>query len=151
MCKHFLLDSEMDNGRHRVIGFAIEIVDAHSLSHKLDTVFEKLKCEAELTVAFDFVLMNLENRSCWYYYAHEKTLMERSKLVATKEDLVKIKNVLSNTDAIEECTKKERANTKKSCKLINITVLLLFSEKFPWVVSTQYCQNHSQRTNLLTV
>ena len=46
-----------------VISCGIEIVDAHTLSYKLDTVFEKLKGEAELNVAFDFVLMNLENRT----------------------------------------------------------------------------------------
>ena len=37
--------------------------------------------------------------------------MEPLQHVATKEDLVKIKNALKETDAIEACTK-ERANTK---------------------------------------
>ena len=84
----------------------MEILDAHTLSQKLDTVFEKLKCAAKLNIAFGCVLTNVEDGFCRYYYAHENTLTERSKLVATKEDLVKIKNLLRNTDVIEACTKK---------------------------------------------
>ena len=55
--------------------------------------------------------------------------MEQSKLVVTKEDLVKINNVLSNTDVIEACTKK-RANRKwKFYKLSNDTIFaVLFTE-----------------------
>ena len=57
--------------------------------------------------------------------------MERSKLVATKEVLVKIKNVLSNTDVIEACTK-ERANTKwKFYKLTNVTVFAALLREVP--------------------
>ena len=99
----------MENGRHRISIFAMEIMDAHTLSKKLDTVFEKLKCAAKLSIAFGFVLKNVEDGACRYYYAHENnTVMERSKLVATKEGLVKVKNVLSNIDLIEACTE-ERA------------------------------------------
>ena len=43
-CKHFLVNSDMEKWRHRVFNFAIDILDAHTLSQKLDTVFEKLKC-----------------------------------------------------------------------------------------------------------
>ena len=66
------------------------------------------------------MLKNVEG-SCRYYYAHENiTLVERSKLVATTKDLTKIKNLLSNTDVIESCTRK-RANTKrKFYKLTNV-------------------------------
>ena len=72
----------------------------NSLSKKIDSEFEKFKCSAKFNVAFGFVLKNVENGTCGFYYAHEnKTLLERSKFLATKEDLLKIKNVLSNTDA----------------------------------------------------
>ena len=84
-CTHFLVDSELENGRHIVVIFAMEILDAHILSQKLDTVFEKLKCAAKWNVAFGFVLKNVEEGTCRYNYAHENnTEMERSKLVATK-------------------------------------------------------------------
>ena len=89
----------------------MDILDAHTLTKKLDTVFQKFNCAVMLNVAFGFVFNKLEERICRYYYAHENnTLMERSKLVATKEDLVKIKNELSNTDVIEACTKKTSQN-----------------------------------------
>ena len=110
-CKHFLVDSRMENGRHRVFNVAMEILYANTLSQELDTMFEKLKCAANLNIVFGFVLNNVEDGTCRYYYAHEKnTLMKRSKLVMTKYVLVKMKNVLSITDVIEACTN-ERAKT----------------------------------------
>ena len=111
-CKHFLVDSKVDNGRHRVFTYAKEILDAHTLSQRLDKMFEKVKFAAKLIVAFGFVPKNVEDRTFRYCYAYENnTLMGRSELVANKEVLIKIKNVLSNTDVKEACTK-ERANTK---------------------------------------
>ena len=38
----------------------MNILDAHTLSQKLDTVFDKLKCVAKLNVPFGFVLTNVE-------------------------------------------------------------------------------------------
>ena len=91
-CRHLLVDSERDNGRHRVLNFAMELLDAHTFSHNLDTVLEKRKCAAKFNVAFGFVHKNVEERRCRYYSAHENNiLMERSKFVATKEGLVKVK------------------------------------------------------------
>ena len=62
--------------------------------------------------------------NCRYYYAHNNNLIERLKLVAIKDDLGKIKNVLSNTDVIEACTKK-RARTKWN--LFNLTIVTGFA------------------------
>ena len=79
---------------------------------KLDVVFDSLKYAAKLILAFGFVITNVEDESCRYYFEHEKTkVLERSKLVATTEDLSKIKNLLSNTDFIESCTR-QRADRK---------------------------------------
>ena len=90
-CKHFLVDSEMENERNRVLNFAMDTLDPKYVLEKLDVVFDSLKCAAELNVAFGFVLKNVEGGSCRYNYAHENnTLLERSKLVATTEDLTKI-------------------------------------------------------------
>ena len=87
-------------------------LDPKFLLEKLDVVIDSLKCAAKLNVAFSFVLRNVEDRSYRYYFAHENnTQLERSKLVATREDLIKIKNLLSNTDVIETCTR-EWAKTK---------------------------------------
>ena len=70
--KHILVDSEMENGRHRVYNFVVDTLDAKYLLEKLDNVFDTLKCAAEVIVAFGLVLEKVEYRSCRYYYAHEK-------------------------------------------------------------------------------
>ena len=70
--KKFLVDSELENGRHRVFNSAMGTLDARTLSTKLDTVFEKLKYAAKVNVAFGFLLKNREDGTCWCYCAHEK-------------------------------------------------------------------------------
>ena len=54
--------------------------------------------------------------------------MEQSKLVATKIDLVKIKNVLNSTDVIEACTKKEQIQSGNSTNSQMWLFSLLYSE-----------------------
>ena len=53
-CKHFLVDSEFENGRHKVFNFALNVLDAHRMNEKLDTVFNSLKCAAKINMAFGF-------------------------------------------------------------------------------------------------
>ena len=62
----FLNDSEMETGRHRISNFAIDTLDPKNLIEKLDVVFDSLKCAAKLNVAFNFVLRNVEDKSCRY-------------------------------------------------------------------------------------
>ena len=91
-CKHFLTDTEMENGRHRVLKFAMSSFDMSSLNDKLDFVFKELKCAAKVNLAFVFVLKNIEDGSCRYFYAHENnTFMERSKLVCTQADMTNLR------------------------------------------------------------
>ena len=48
-------------------------------------VFERIRNAAELNVAFDFVLKNVEKGSCRYYYAQENsTAQHHSKLPLQK-------------------------------------------------------------------
>ena len=131
-CKHFMVDSEMNNGRRRVYNFAKPTVDPKYLLEKLDIVFDSLKCAAMLNVAFGFVLQNVEDGSCRYYYAHEiNTLLERCKLVATTEDLTEVKNLLSNTGITESC-KRERANTKWIFyKVTSLTIFAALLKEVP--------------------
>ena len=63
-CKHFLTDTEMENGRHRVINFAMSTFDIYLLNDKLDYVFRQLKCAAKVNLAFGFVLKDIEDGSC---------------------------------------------------------------------------------------
>ena len=91
-CKHFLTDAEMQNGRHRVFNFAMSSFDVSLLNRKLDYVFKELKCAAKVNLAFGFVLRNIEDGMCRYFYAHENnTIMEREKLVCTQIDLTNLK------------------------------------------------------------
>ena len=55
-CKHFLTDTEMENGRHRVFNFAMSSFNMSLLNDKLDYVFKELKCAAKINLAFGFVL-----------------------------------------------------------------------------------------------
>ena len=48
-----------------------------------------------------------------FFYAHENnTLLDRSKLVCTKDDLSKLKDILNKTDLIESCSR-ENLSTKR--------------------------------------
>ena len=60
-CKHFLTDTEMENGRHRVFNFAMSSSDMSLLNDKLDYVFKELKCAAKVNLAFGFVRKNFED------------------------------------------------------------------------------------------
>ena len=62
----------MENGSHRVFDFAMEILDALTLSQKQDTVFEKLKFAANLKVAvgpcsrilkMDFIVFTMHTKT----------------------------------------------------------------------------------------
>ena len=127
-CKHFLVDSEIQKGRHSVIFFAVNNLTAQVLEEKLDRVLDKLKCVAKLNLALGFILKIIEDGKFRYFYAHENnTLLEQTKLVSNKDDIAKLKEILKTTDVIESCTK-ERTNTKwrlsKLSKLTKIAALL---------------------------
>ena len=111
-CKHFLTDTELENGRHRVFNFAMSSFDMSLLNDKLDYVFKELKCAAKVNLAFGFVLKNIEDGMCRYFYAHENnTVMERSKLVCTQTDMNYLKDRMQKMDIVDLCTR-ERVNTK---------------------------------------
>ena len=111
-CKHFFSDTEMKNGRHRVFNFAMSSFDISLLKDKLDFVFKELKCAAKVNIAFGFVLKIIEDGLCRYFYAHENnTIMEKSKLVCTPDDIVNLKEKIQKMDIIDLCTR-DRANTK---------------------------------------
>ena len=110
-CKHFMTDTEKEKGKHRVFNLAMSSFDMSLLNDKLDYVFKELKCAAKVILAFGFVLKNIEDGMCRYFYAHENnTNMETSKLVCTQTDMTNLKDRMQKTDIVEYCTR-ERANT----------------------------------------
>ena len=70
-CKHFLTDTQMENGRLRVFNFAMSSFDIPLLNDKLDYIFKELKCAAKINLAIGFVLKNIEDGMLRYFYAHE--------------------------------------------------------------------------------
>ena len=45
-CQHFLVDSGLEKGRHRVFNFAMSTFDNSLINQKLDLVFNGLNCAA---------------------------------------------------------------------------------------------------------
>ena len=122
-CKHCFTDTELENGRHRVFNFAMSSFDMSLLNNKLDYVFQELKCAAKVNPEFGFVLKNIEDGMCRYFYAHENnTVLEKSKLVFTQTEMTNLKDRMQKMDIVDICTR-ERANTKlKFYKLTNLTI-----------------------------
>ena len=110
--KHFLVDFEIQKGRHSVFNFVVNILTAQVIEEKLDRVPDNLKCAAKPNLALGFILKNIEDGKFRYFYAYENnTLLEQSKVVSNKDDMAKLKKTLKKNDVIESCTK-ERSNTK---------------------------------------
>ena len=91
-----------------------------------------MKCAAKVNLAFGFILKNIEDGGFRYFYAHENnTLLDRSKLACTHDDLAKLKDFLNQTDVIESCSR-ERMNTKwRFYKLTNLTVFAALLKDVP--------------------
>ena len=121
-CEHFLTNTEMKNGRHTVFNFAMSSFDISLLNDKLDFVFNELKCAAKVNLAFGFVLKNIEDGMCRYFYAHDNnTFAERTKLVCTQVDMTNLNDKMQKMDIVDICTR-ERANTNWIIyKLENLT------------------------------
>ena len=131
-CRHFLVDSELQKGRHSVFNFAVNSLTAQVIEEKLDCVLYKLTSVAKLNLALGLILKNIEDRKFRYFYAHENnSLLEQSKLVSNKDDMAKLKEILEKTDVIESCTK-ERSNTKwRFFKLTNLTIFAALIRDIP--------------------
>ena len=97
--------------------------DMSLLNDKLDYVFKELKCAAKVNLAFGFVLKEIEDGMCRYFYTHgNNTIMERCKLVCTPADMTNLQSRMQKMDIVDVCSR-ERANTKwKFYKLTNLTV-----------------------------
>ena len=60
-CNHFLVDSELEKGRHSVINFAMSSLSNSFFNENMDHVFNQLKCAAKVNLAFGFVPKNLDD------------------------------------------------------------------------------------------
>ena len=100
--QHFLLNTEMENGRHKVFNFQMSKLDTKIINEKLEEVFNKLDSAAKIDIALDFVLQNIETGDYRYFYAHENnTLFEKSHLLCTKADLITIQGKVEKFNIVE--------------------------------------------------
>ena len=119
----FFVDSELGKGRHCNFKFIMSYFNNSFLNEKVDHVFNQPNCAAKNNLAFRFVLENIEDRTCRYFYALENNLvMESSKPVCTQHDIVNLKkNCRKWILLIFSLGKKLRLNGN-FCKLITVTV-----------------------------
>ena len=90
----------------RVLDFAMSSFNMSLLNDKLDYVFKELKCAAKVNLAFGFVLKNIEDGMCRYFYAHENNIiMERAKFACTQAYMTSLKNRMQKLDIVDHCTR----------------------------------------------
>ena len=131
--RHFLVDSELQKGRHSVFNSVVNNLTAQVIEEKLDGVLDKLKCAAKLNLALGFILKNIEDGKFRYFYAHENnTLLEQSNRVSNKDDRAKLKEISKKTDVIDSSYTKERSNTKwRFLKLTKLTIIAALLRDIP--------------------
>ena len=131
-CQHFLVNTEMENGRPKVFYFQMSKLDTKIINEKLEEVFNKLDSAAKINIALDFVIPNIETGEYRYFYAHENnTLFEKSHLLCTKADLITIQRKVEKFDIVEQCTQ-ERQKRKWRLKLItNVPIFAALLKKIP--------------------
>ena len=94
-CQHFFVVSEIGRARHKVFEYAVGALNQTIVNKKLDHFFNSLTCAAKMNLAFGFSLKNIEDEGFRFLYAHKNnTLLDRSKLVCTHNDLAKLKDFL---------------------------------------------------------
>ena len=131
-CKHFNIDSEIEKARFKMFKYAIETLSTKIVEKRLDHVFKNLSCAAKVNLAFEFLLKNINSERFRYLYAHENnTLLDRSKLVCTKDDLTKLKDILNKTDLINSCSREKMSTKWRFYKLKDLTVFAALFKDVP--------------------
>ena len=141
-CQKFSVDSKLERARQKIFKYAVEALNEKIVNEKLNHFFNNLKCAAKVNLAFGFILKNIEDGGFRYFYAHENnTLVDRSTLVCSHEDLAKLKDFLNKTDVTESCSR-ERRNTKwRFYKMTNLTVFAALLKDVPMGARTQCYPN----------
>ena len=122
-CQQFLVDSKFESASHKLFNYTVETLKETVVNVKLDHVFNNLKGAVNLN--FGFILKNIEGGGFRYFYAQKnQTLLFRSKLVRTHDDLKKLKDFLNKTDLIESCS-------PERIKLTNLTVFAALLKDIP--------------------
>ena len=88
-CQHYLEDSELERARQKVFSYAVETLNESLVNKELLQQFKK-SSKIEFGSWFHF---EKKDGGFRYFYAHENhTLLDRSKLVCSRDDLAKPKD-----------------------------------------------------------
>ena len=118
MLVNILLDTEVENGRHKVFNFQMSKIDTKIINEKLEEVFNKPDSAAKVNLILGFVLRNFETVKKRHFYAHDNnSLHEKFHLLCIKADSITIKGKVEKIDIVEQCTQ-EHQKTKWRLKLI---------------------------------
>ena len=130
--QHFLLDTEMEDGRHKVFNFQMSKLDFQIINEKLEEVFNKLDSAAKINISLSFVFRNFETGKYQYFYAHKNnTLLKKSHLLCIKADLITIQGKVEKFDIVEQGTQ-EGQKTKWRFNLItDVTIFAALLKNIP--------------------
>ena len=93
----------------------METLNELIVNENLHHFFNNFKSAAKVNLVFGFVLKNTEDGGFRYFDMHEdNTLLYRSKLVCTRDDLAELKNFLNLADVIVCCSRKNRVQSRNS-------------------------------------
>ena len=130
--QHFLVDSEFVRGRQHVFNFASRNVTPKFLQKKIQQFSESLHCAAKVNLALGFVLRKVEDGSYRYFYAHENSLLlEKSLLIANKEDMTEFQQRQDDLNNMELSTKKRSSTKRKLLFTTNVTIFAALLKSVP--------------------
>ena len=110
----------------------METLNETIVNEKLDHFFNILKSATKVNLGFDFILKSTEDEGFRYFYVHgNNTLLDWSKLVCTRDDLAKLKDIVNKSDVIEACSRKRLSKKWKFYKLTNLTVFAALLKDLP--------------------
>ena len=152
-CLVFLVDSELEKGRHRFFNFATSTFDNSLVNKKLDLVFKALNCAAKVNFAFGFVLKNVANGSCIYFFMLTRTIrswrgrnfcVHQTTLTTwTRNDRKRILSIFVN---------EREPILNGSFRNWQIWQFLQSNSKmYPWVVKIPYYLNRSWKVRIWIV
>ena len=118
--------------RHKVFIDATENLNAKIVDENVDPFFNDFKYAAKTKIAFAFILRNTEDGGFRFFYAHEKsTLLDRSKLFCTRDNLAKLKDFLNKSDVKESGSRKSMNTMWRFWRLTNLKAFATLFEDFP--------------------
>ena len=72
-CQQFLVDSDFERASNKVFIFNVENLNAEHFDEKFDHFFNNLKCAAKVSLAFGFILREIEDGG-FNIFMHTKTI-----------------------------------------------------------------------------